>query len=81
MENEIMQLKITVAMANTVIYFNAQPCPQKNKLHNLHPLVLCYCSFVFVQLDFERRVRFILYYKVSFHQRAHPGFFKLLQEP
>jgi len=40
-ENEIMHVKITVAMANIIIYLNVQPRAQKNKLRNLYILVSC----------------------------------------
>jgi len=44
MENKIMHVKIAVAMWN-IIYHSAQPRPQKNELHNLHPLVSLLLQF------------------------------------
>ena len=66
LKNEITRVKII----NIAIYIKATPLAQKNKFSTLHPLLSCYCSFVFILLDFEQRVKFLCF-KVSFHQPTH----------
>ena len=41
MKNEIMHVKITVAMSDIIIYVNVQTRAQKIKLRNLYILVSC----------------------------------------
>ena len=49
LEKEITPVKMT----KIVIYIKAQALAQKNEFSILHPLLHCYCRFVFILLDFE----------------------------